>query len=330
MRKMKIAGIVLLCLGLLVVVALTILKVSLDASYFKGYDGSAPLEASVTDVTEKPSHKVEKLYFNGFHGDRVPTLLLTPNDVQRPMPCVIFLHGIGQDKDFITEEFHGKTVADPFLNAGFAFVTFDQFMRGERRIKSGSFWDEAKAFRARPVYTVNDTRRLIDYLQTRSDIAKNRIYLAGASYGAITGSTVAAFDTRVRAVVLTYGGGNLPKMLTARMIADEVHKRHIPLSLIQFAGWYLFSASDPARYIHQIAPRAVFLQNGINDGLIATEAAQALQDAALQPKVVKWYAGDHIGLDEKTVFIVLDDIIAFLREQDAKITAAEPAPKPSA
>ena len=328
MRKLRIAGIVLLCVVLLVVIGLTIMKVTLDASYFNGYDPSAPLESAVTETSEKPTHKVEKLYFNGFHGDRVPTLLLTPNDAPRPLPCVIFLHGIGQDKEFILQDFSGRTVADPFLNVGFAFVTFDQLMRGERRIKTGSFLDEAKAFRMRPAYTVNDTRRLIDYLQTRDDIAKNRIYLAGASYGAITGSTVAAFDKRVRAVVLTYGGGNVPKMLTARMIADEVRKRHVPLGILQFAGWYLLSASDPARYIDRIAPRPVFLQNGTNDGLIATEAAKALQDAARQPKTIKWYEGDHIGTDVKTVFIVLGDIVDFLKEQDAKIVAAEPAQKP--
>lgn len=318
MRKLKIAGIVVACLLLLLVVGLGVTKVALDASYFKGYDASAPLDAKVTEVTEKPTHKIEKLYFNGFLGDRVPTLLLTPNDAPKPVPCVIFLHGIGQNKEFIVEDFHGRTVADPFIKAGYAFVTFDQLMRGERRIKSKSFWEEAKSFRMRPAYTINDTRRLIDYLQTRPDIAKDRIYLAGASYGAITGSTVTAFDQRVRAAVLTYGGGSIPNMLTARMIADEVHKRHVPICILQAAGWYLFSVADPAHYVSQIAPRPVFLQNGMNDGLIAEAAAKTLQNAACEPKKIKWYQGDHIGMDEDTVFVVLNDIIEFIKEQDAK------------
>ena len=329
MKKLKIAGLVLLCLIALIVVVLGVVKVWSDAVYFKGYDPSAPLAATVTEVTEKPACKVEKLYFNGFRNDRVPTLLLTPKDAARPLPCVIFLHGIGQEKDFILEEFHGKTVADPFMAAGFAFVSFDQFMRGERRIK-GSFTEEAKAFRLRPAYTVNDARRLIDYLQTRDDIAKDRIYLAGASYGAITGSTVAAFDKRIRAVALCYGGGSIPKMLTARMVADEIHKRSIPMGLVQFAGWYLLGAADPARYIHMISPRPVLLQNGTNDCLISTEAAKALQNAALEPKKITWYEGDHIGLDEKTVFTALDEIIAFFKEQEVKPPAAPAAQKPAA
>lgn len=330
MRILKITGIALVCIVVVIVAGLAITKVWIDASYFKGYDPSAPLDPVVTGVTEKPTYTCEKLYFNGFRGDRVPTLLLTPKNAPRPVPCVIFLHGIGQEKEFILEEFEGKTVAEPFLDAGFAFVTFDQFMRGERKEKHDSFLGETKAFRMRPVHTVNDTRRLIDYLETRGDIAKNRIYLDGASYGAITGSTAAALDTRIRAVVLTYGGGNVPAMLSSRMIAGELRKSNIPLSLVKFAGWYFLGVSDPVRYIGRISPRPVFLQNGTNDSLIATEAAKALQNAALEPKIIKWYEGDHIGTDVKTVFTVLNDSIDFLKAQDTKIVAAEPAEKAAA
>lgn len=327
MRILKIAGIALLCIVVVIVAGLTITKVWTDASYFKGYDPSAPLDPVVTEVTEKPTYTCEKLYFNGFRGERVPALLLKPKNAPGPVPCVIFLYGIGQEKEFILEEFEGKTVAEPFLDAGFAFVTFEQLMRGERKEKYDSFLGEAKAFRMRPVHNVNDTRRLIDYLETRGDIAKNRIYLDGASYGAITGSTAAAFDTRIRAVVLTYGGGNIPAMLSARMIAGELRKSSIPLGLVKFAGWYLLGPSDPVRYIGRISPRPVFLQNGTNDSLIATEAATALQNAALEPKIIKWYEGDHIGTDVKTVFTVLNDSIDFLKAQDTKIVAAEPAQK---
>jgi dienelactone hydrolase len=326
MRKLKIAGLVLLSVIGALFVILAIGKIWLDVGYFGGYDSSAPLDAAVTEVTDKPLCKVEKVYFNGWRGDRVPSFVLTPKDAKGPVPCVIFLHGIGQNKNFVLEDFHGKTVADPFMQAGYAFATFDQYMRGERRLKSPSLFEEAKAFRLRPAYTVNDARRFIDYLQTRPDIAKDRIYLAGASYGAITGGTVAAFDKRIPAAVLTYGGGNIPTMLTARMIADEVHKRHIPMPLVQLVGWYVLSPADPARYVAGISPRPVLLQNGTDDCLIATDAAKMLQEAAQEPKTVKWYQGDHIGMDEQNVFRVLDDIISFFNEQEEKKGAAPVKP----
>jgi fermentation-respiration switch protein FrsA (DUF1100 family) len=181
----------------------------------------------------------------------------------------------------------------------------------------------------RAAYTVNDTRRLIDYLDTRDDIAHDRIYLVGASYGAITGSTAAAFDKRIRAVVLTYGGGNMRAMLSSRATTEELRKTRIPLTLVQFFGWYFLSASDPLHYIDEIAPRPILLQNGTDDSLIASAAAKALQEAAPEPKTIKIYDGDHIGTDVKTVFVVLNDGLDFIKQQDAKIVSEESHTKPA-
>lgn len=329
MKALRIAGLVAGGLVVALVVVLAVAKVVLDFGYFNGYDPSAPLEAAVTDIqkNEVKGFTRTAMYFNGWRNARVPGLLLTPDNVQGPMPCVVFLHGIGQEKGFVDEEFNGTTIADPFLKAGFAFATFDQYMRGERRLKDPTPLEEAQAFRLRPAYTVNDARRLIDYLLTRPEIAPDRIYLAGASYGAITGSTVTAFDKRIRAAVLCYGGGNVWTMLSARLVAEEVRKAGWPLPLVQFAGWYLLSPCDPAKYIKGISPRPLLMQNGTDDCLIATEAAKILQEAAGEPKVVKWYEGDHIGLDPATVLKVLDDIVAFLKEVDGKVApGATPAP----
>ena len=290
-------------------------KLHLNATYFEGYDPSAPLDPAVTDVKEmpeaNPAYVRVALDFNGLHGKRVPTLLALPLDAAGRLPCVIFLHGIGQKKDFLDE------IAAPFTQAGFAFCSFDQHMCGERKRKYKNILQEGRAFLQRPAYTVNDTRRLIDYLQTRPDVAWDRIYLVGASYGAITGSTAAAFDERIRAVGLVYGGGNVRQMLTARAVAKEIGGW---LPLAQVLGVYLLGQADPVKYAGQIAPRPVLLQNGTDDCLIATKSAVALQNAVREPKTIKWYEGDHIGFDRDTVITVLNEVLAFIKEQDAKIT----------
>ena len=192
----------------LVLLALAGLKLFLDATYFRGYDPSAPLHIEIAEEKETPACQWTKFYYSGFRGDRVPAVIATPKDSPGPFPCVIFVHGIGDDKEFMRR--HDLDV--PFVKAGFAFVCFDQLMRGERKLKGKSQWAQARAFRIRAAYTVGDTRRLIDYLVKRPDIAADRIYLCGASYGAITGSTATAFDQRIRAAVLIYGGGNLRKL----------------------------------------------------------------------------------------------------------------------
>jgi len=311
LRKIvKVAGI--LALGCLVL--LVGLKLYLDTTYFNGYDRSAPLNFQLAEEKETPAGRWTKFYYDGFRSARVPAVLAMPRDKPGPFPCVIFIHGIGDDKDFMARH----KLDEPFVKAGYAFVCFDQLMRGERKLKEKSGPAQAEAFRVRPAHTVNDTRRLIDYLVTRPDIASDRIYLCGASYGAITGSTAAAFDQRIRAAVLIYGGGNLRKLLSAEMIRDELGHWALPANVM---AWYFGSVFDPAKYVGRISPRPVLLQNGKADTLVAPAAARALQDAARQPKTILWYEGDHLGktrdLDLPLATRVLADALKFLREVEA-------------
>ena len=315
LKTIKVAGILLA----LLVLFLAGLKLYLDATYFSGYDPQAPLAFQLAEEKETAALKRSMFYFSGFRGERVPALLTLPKQASGPLPCVIFLHGIGDDKDFMAEH----KLDEPFAQAGFAFACFDQLMRGERKITANSGRSEAEAFRVRAAHTVNDTRRLIDYLQTRPDIATNRIYLVGASYGAVTGSTAAAFDERVRAVVLVYGGGNLRKLLASDLIREEIGRWSLPVNLL---AWYFASVVDPVNYIAQISPRPILLQNGKADTVVSPAAAAALQAAAREPKTILWYEGDHLGktsdLDLPLTLRVLADALKFLQEVDAKALAA--------
>ena len=321
MKALKVAAAVAGIALVLLIIGLGINKKVMDARYFDGYDANAPLNTEVAGAEERTDPKASApdkdplylrthLYFDGFRGERVPTLIATPLDAKAPHPCVVFLHGVGQKKEFLDE------IAAPFIRAGFAFATFDQFTRGERKLKNASGLDELKALRLRAAHTIQDTRRLVDYLYTRDYIAHDRIYLFGASYGAITGSTAAAFDERIRAVVLCYGGARWSKLLTAREVASEFGGW---LPFAKLAAWYFMDVADPANYAHRIAPRPVLIQNGTDDGLISDAAARALQSAVREPKDIRIYDGDHIGTDKKTLWRVIDDLIEWIGEQDAKL-----------
>lgn len=288
------------------IILLLLLKLTADLRYFANYDPKLPFKERVAEFEERPEYRRIKLYFQGGGGDQVPTLLTFPPKFQGKVPCIIFLHGIGQKKEFLDQ------ITTPFNQHGFAIATFDQYMQGERKIVGGVL-KQAMAFRQRPAKTVNDTRRLIDYLSTHPDVDANRIYVVGASYGAITGSTAAAFDERIRAIVLVYGGGNINRLLEAPIIAKELG-RWLPVAKL-FAQFYLWPA-DPIRYVDRIAPRPVLFQNGRYDALVAPAAAEALQNAAGEPKKITWYNSDHIGMDEDVVRQVLDEALRWLLEQD--------------
>ncbi|MCX5759309.1 MAG: acetylxylan esterase [Candidatus Hydrogenedentes bacterium] len=299
----------------LVVLAAVSWKVYLDATYFKGYDPKAPLNAQVRETVDTPYCTRVSLFYDGMDGQRVPTWLELPKEGKWPFPCIVFLHGIGDDKEFMAHYHLDET----FMKAGFAFVTFDQLMQGERKLRHASGLQQAATFRVRAAHTVNDTRRLIDYLQTRPDIARDRIYLCGASYGAITGATATAFDPRIRAAVLTYGGGNLRKLLSADLIREEIGAWRFAAYAV---AWYFGGVFDPVRYVGRISPRPVLLQNGLADTIVSPAAGKALQEAAREPKRIMWYEGDHLGktsdLDIPLTMKVLGDALTFLSEQDAK------------
>ena len=281
-----------------------------DAQFLDDYDRAAPLHPSASTSDPRDGYRRVAFRYEGVKGLPVPALLALPPVPDGPMPCAIFLHGIGQKKEFLDE------IAGFFTREGFAMATFDQHMRGERKLPKGTaLVKQALAFRRRAALTVMETWRLVDYLVTRPDIDGNGIYLLGASYGAVTGCTAAALDERIRGVILTYGGGDLGKLLSSVEAKRELGRLFLPVRLL--TQW-LLAPAEPVRSAHRISPRPVLLQNGSHDRLIPVEAAKALHAAVQEPKTVIWYESDHVGLDHEHTLRVLGDAVAWLKEQETR------------
>jgi dienelactone hydrolase len=316
-----------------------------DAHYFDGYDPKAPLNAvlfETTDTTpESPGSGsvITRFAFEGCGGEKVPALIALPaRRTDRKLPAVIFLHGIGQNKNFL------KEIAVPFNEAGFAITSFDQYTRGERKLPAGTSrlagWE---AFRQRPAKTINEARRLIDYLVTRPEIDPERIYIVGASYGAVTGSTLMAKEQRLRAGVMVYGGGDFGKLIDSyanhlavavllglidgkdlnpekpplpKLTPAQERKVGLVIACFKPLARYFLGVVDPVRYAKQISPRPVYFQNGRSDVLVPAAAGLALQAAALEPKKITWYESDHVGIDLEQTRRVLEDGLRWLIEQD--------------
>ena len=320
-KVLKWVGIVVLVL----VLSFLLLKFYGDRTYFSNYDPSLPLNVRVEEVkeyndtvnafsVERPRHfQSIKFSYESRPGQRVPALLLLPLELKGKVPCVVFLHGIGQSKGFIRE------IGGTFTEKGFAMASFDQIMQGERKIKGG-WLKQGFAFYQRPRETINDARRLIDYLETHPDIDANRIYLVGASYGSITGCTLTAFEKRIKASVFVVGGGNIKLMLDAPAIKNNSPRwLHIIAKPIVS---YIMNVADPIHYAKNTSPTPVLFLNGDQDTLVSPEAGKALFEAAGEPKEIRWYPIDHPGLRDKDgpeVIRLLDDGLAWLIEQDNKL-----------
>ncbi|HIJ66017.1 MAG TPA: alpha/beta fold hydrolase [Candidatus Hydrogenedentes bacterium] len=310
MRRLKRAGTWFCAVALLGVIGAAGFKQWCDAHYYEGYDPALPLDVVEGSYAECDGYDRCAFTFQGLPGDMVPALLARPASGAKPFPCVVFLHGIGQSKEFL------DAIAKPFTLAGFAVATFDQYTRGERGRPSERPWAATLALRERAARTVIETRRLIDCLETRQDVDPERVYLCGASFGAITGANAAAFDNRIRAVVLTYGGGNVRLLLSSQAVAERAG-RWTPL--LTRLGAYVFAPADPLKHVDAIVPRPVYFQNGTEDSLIPRAAAEALQDAAGEPKTITWYDSDHVGIDPEHTERVLADAVEWLVAQDVLI-----------
>jgi dienelactone hydrolase len=343
-----------IALGVLVVLVVLLWgrKAYLDAHYFDNYDPTAPMNINVLETQEVNKETPEKGYtltkftFDGYKEEKVPTLMTVPlKHTNKPLPVVIFLHGIGQNKNFL------KDITAPFNQTGFAFVSFDQYTQGERKLGGKkSALASLKAFAQRPAKTINETRRLVDYLVGRPDIDPKRIYLVGASYGAVTGSTVLAREKRIRAGVMVYGGGDLGKLLNSyanhlgiavwlglidgkglnpekpplpTLTASQERKVGFVISCLIPVARYFIGVSDPIHYVGQISPTPVYFQNGKHDVLVPAPAGEALQQAAGEPKKITWYDSDHVGIDIEQTKTVLRDGLNWIIEQDNPLRSPE-------
>jgi len=316
-KILKFVGFAFVGLFVLFLVAKTIG----DARYYADYDSSLPLDAKLKSTEEikdsidvfgvprERAFRKELFDFEARPGDRVPCILTQPAnfDGKTKLPTIIFIHGSGQNKNFVQE------ICTPFNQGGFAMVSYDQWNCGERKLPKDSF-KKITAWYERGAKAVNDARRLADYLVTRPDVDPERLYLVGASYGAMTGTHVLAFDKRFKAGVLVVGGGDFKIMLDAPLIRDNVPSLLLTC-LKPFANW-LGGPFDPITGAPKTGPMPIFMQNGADDTLVSPDAGKALFAALAAPKEIKWYKVDHPGLrqgDGPEIIQMLDDGLAWLQ-----------------
>lgn len=322
------------------VIVFVIAKTVGDARYFDDYDAKLPANVEISsvsdvnqtkevfDVPRPQEFKRTHLYIEARPGDRVPCILTQPLgfDGKSKLPTIVFVHGSGQRKDFVEE------ICTPFNKAGFNMISYDQWNCGERKIK-GSQLAKVTAWYDRGWKAVNDARRIADYLVTRDDVDPERLYLVGASYGAMTSTHILALDKRFKAGVLVVGGGDFKIMLDAPLIRNNVPA--LALAIVQPAARWLGAAFDPIRSAAQTGPMPILMQNGSDDTLVTPEAGKALYAALGAPKEIKWYPVDHPGLrkgDGPEIVHMLDDGLAWLAVKaglPAPAALAAPTPVPA-
>ncbi len=156
---------------------------------------------------------VESGQFSSEKQEAVPFLLYRPALAGGRLAAVIVLHGTGGNKESMA-----GTLRD-LARRGLMAIAIDARYHGAR-IPGGAHgaqeYNEAiiRAWRepntkaqAHPWYydTVYDLWRTVDYLQSRPDVARDKIGMLGFSMGGIQTWLAAATDTRIKVVVPAIG-----------------------------------------------------------------------------------------------------------------------------
>lgn len=182
------------------------------------YDKTIPLESRVVERIEKDGTIREKIVIRGVQGFLVPGYFEYPATAQTPLPCVLLLHGWSGSKEHWWRDggyISGGDVRRSLLKSGFAVMAIDAQCHGDRISQNdfapvNHFADPAleKAprkgyFTQQEIYmqTTRDYRRLIDYLETRSDVNSARIGMIGYSMGGAQTFLLTGVENRVKVSV---------------------------------------------------------------------------------------------------------------------------------
>lgn len=139
-------------------------------------------------------------------------------------------------------------------------------------------------------HAVIDARRLIDWAQTREEIAHDRIGIVGFSISAITGTLVAQSDRRVRSSVLVMGGAEIGRIVS-RCPGNERETRegimnNLGLGLVEYEQTInaAFDGLDPVDYPNRVDPRSVLIVDAGRDECIPERSREAWWEVLGRPE----------------------------------------------
>ena len=135
-----------------------------------------------------------------------------------------------------------------------------------------------------------DVGAAVDYLDSLDDIDKSRISVMGFSGGAAASACHAASDRRISSLVLCacparfFDNSDIDRyrgLLEQCREVGTIRDKDFPASLEEWVKG--FQEVNPIRWIHDIAPRPVFIIHGDNDETVEPGQACELYDKAGEP-----------------------------------------------
>lgn len=243
-----------------------------------------PRRVKVLARDDHDDYTVERFeFFNGVDMV-VPGILVLPKKRSGPVPVVMGLHGhSGSKNDYLPNPKNPLSLGWMLVKSGFAVAAIDACFNGERvgkgpagpQLDKGAYPQEVSLvklylWQGRCIWgmMLREEQCVIDYLETRPEVDKQRIGVTGMSMGCTRSWWLAAIDDRIQAVV-----GVACFTRYTELIAHGNLRRH---------GFYYFVPGVLQHFdteaIHAlIAPRPHLELSGDQDGGAPTDGIIVLE-----------------------------------------------------
>jgi eukaryotic-like serine/threonine-protein kinase len=170
---------------------------------FYSYD-QTDLQAAKVALDESSAYwRAERITFNaGYDQQRVIASLYVPKGVKAPYQTIVYFPP--RSARYLAKIDDSDIKRIDFLMKTGRAVLFPTYQGTYERRLTGSPGPNAE--RDRVIQQCKDLRRSIDYLETRADVAHDRLGYYGLSDGARLGLIMVGQEPRIRAAVFSHGG----------------------------------------------------------------------------------------------------------------------------
>ena len=161
-----------------------------------------PLDARLERSEDAPDWRRETVTFDAAYGkERVIAYLYLPKSAAPPYQTIVYFPG-GDAPLLRSSRQLNLTNVEFVIRSGRALV----FPVYQGTYERGPAQAGPNAFRDVTIARVKDFGRVIDYIETRQDLDRERIGYYGVSLGAVAGVMISAIETRLKATVFLGGG----------------------------------------------------------------------------------------------------------------------------
>ncbi|UJF35616.1 dienelactone hydrolase family protein [Paenibacillus hexagrammi] len=244
------------------------------------------LNAVVLEKQDMGDYSMERVVYQSDAYLQIPAYVLIPHRLEEAAPAVLAWHGHGygsreivglRPDGSVDEEKQGmpQHYAVQLVKKGMVVIAPEIIGFGDRRLSSDMKKDPKKSSSCAPLASrllmygktltglrIYEAMRSLDYLRTREEADAERIGTIGFSGGGLIASLSAALDDRIKAaVVCAFTSTFRGSLLSVNHCIDN----YLP-AILPYA--------DLPELIGLIAPRALFVESGLDDPLFPAESVR--------------------------------------------------------